>query len=210
MSKNKTSRSFLEVVDTGFGEKPLVVMCGLPATCKTWAASLIATRHRLEHLRTDMIRKEILRDEDIFDNKVASDMGKRQKVYNVMFEKAEKLAPRSRGVILDATFVKQALRERAAEIASRHAMPLVIIHTDCRAEVALERISNRSRDDYESNALTEAAYYNNLKAFEPIDLESLIKKFPLQDVTYLRVETSEADPDKWVVIEDYYYKVKNE
>ena len=207
MSNTNPSPLFLSVMEADFPERPLVVMCGLPATCKTWAASLIAKRHGLEHLRTDMIRKEILRGEDIFDNKVASDMQKRRKVYDVMFEKAEQLAPRSKGVILDATFIKQALRERAAEIASRHAMPFVLIHTDCRPEVALERISRRTPDEYESNAITEAAYYNNLKALEPVDLESLRKKFPLLDVRYIKVETSEPDPGRWVVVEDCHYKI---
>ncbi len=210
MSKTNPSALFLRLIGVDFPEKPLVVMCGLPATCKTWAASLIARRHRLEHLRTDIIRTEILKGEDIFDNKIASDIQKRLKVYDVMFQKAEELAPRSKGIILDATFIKQALRERAAEIASRNGMSFVLIHTDCRPEVALERISKRSPDDYESNAVTDQAYYNNLKAFEPVDLESLKNKFALLDMRYIRVETSEADPDRWVVVEDYYYKVKHE
>ena len=99
--------------------------------------------------------------------------------------------------------------EKAAQIADRYGMAFVIIHVDCKREVALERISKRTPDEYESNAITEAAYYNNLRSFEPIDLASVKKKFPLLDIRYMQVETSESDPGKWLLVEDYGNKGKD-
>ncbi len=208
MSSSRPQKSFLEIVEADFPKSAIVVMCGLPATCKTWAATLIAERHGYKHLRTDLIRKEVLKDEDIFDEKVASDIEKRQRIYEVMFQRAEEIACSEKGVILDATFIKKSSRERAAEIASRYGRPLIMIHTDCTTQVALERISKRTPDNYESNAISEQAYYNNLKAFEPVDIEALKKRFPLLRLRYLHVETSKSDPDKWLILADVMEGIK--
>ena len=77
------------------------------------------------------------------------------------------------GAILDATFVTQALRRRAATIADKHNLTFVILQTDCPQEVSIRRILRRSKDNYESNALTEQAYLNNKKRFEEVDLNDL-------------------------------------
>ena len=200
MSSNSHQRNFLSMINTEFPHNAIVMMCGLPATCKTWAASLIAERHGLTHLRTDIIRKQVLKGQDIFDEETAADMDKREMVYDIMFQKGEEIASTGKGVILDATFVKQSLRERAAKIAHKYNMPLVLVHTDCPAKVALERISRRTPDNYESNAITEQAYYNNLRAFEPIDMKSLENKFPGLEIRYLHVDTTEQDPAQWKII----------
>ncbi|RLB80742.1 MAG: hypothetical protein DRH15_07295 [Deltaproteobacteria bacterium] len=201
MSPNSKQPSFLKAIETGFPHPAIVVMCGLPATCKTWAASIISQRHGFEHLRTDIIRKELLGKKDIFKEKVASNMKQREKIYDVMFDRAEKIASQHKGVILDATFVKQTLRERAAVLAVTQRFPLVLVHTECPEDIALRRISARTIESFESNAITPQAYYNNLSAFEPIDLGGLKKKFPSLDIVYFRVDTSVLDPEKWVVRE---------
>lgn len=201
MSENIKQMGFLKAIETEFPQVALVIMCGLPATCKTWAASLISERRGYEHLRTDIIRIEFLKPEDIFDEDKASNMDQRKRVYEVMFERAAELASRQKGVILDATFVKQSLRQKAAGIAAQFSIPLVIVHTQCPEDVALERISMRSRDKYESNAITPQAYYNNLEAFEPIDLDGIKEKFCELSLLYFRVETSKLNPEKWIVEE---------
>ena len=82
-------------------------------------------------LRTDLIRKEVLKNEDIFDEKVASNMDKRKMVYDEMFRQADVQAGAGGGVILDATFVLQSLRQRAAKVAADHGKTLVIQQTSC-------------------------------------------------------------------------------
>jgi len=63
--------------------------------------------------------------------------------------------------------VSQSLRRRAAEVAAKNRKRFVIQQTQCPQEVSLRRISERSKENYESNALTEQAYLNNKKKFEP-------------------------------------------
>ena len=67
-----------ELAGSGF----LLIACGLPASWKTETTEEVAriTGHPI--LRTDLIRLEVLKNEDIFDEKVASNMDKRTLVYD--------------------------------------------------------------------------------------------------------------------------------
>ena len=96
-------------------------------------------------------------------------------------------------VILDATFVTQALRRQAAEIATKHKATFVILQTDCPQEVSIKRILARDKENYVSNALTEEAYLNNKKKFESVDVDNLKKLYPALKVTHLVVDTTK-DP----------------
>ncbi|MFZ0450837.1 MAG: AAA family ATPase [Desulfatiglandaceae bacterium] len=177
----------------------VLIACGLPASYKTETTEVIAALKGYRILRTDMIRLEVLKNDDIFDEKVASNMNKRTLVYDEMFRLADELAGKGDGVILDATFVTQALRRRAAEIAANHGLTFVIQQTQCPKEVSLRRISLRSKENYESNALTEQAYTNNLKKFEPVDLKDLKDLNPSLNIIHLLVDTSSDKADDWFV-----------
>ena len=74
----------------------MLITCGLPGTWKTET------------------------NEDIFDEKVASDMDKRRRVCDETFRWADESLEKGDSVILDATFGSQSLRGRAAEIAAKH------------------------------------------------------------------------------------------
>ena len=92
-----------------------------------------------------MIRLEVLKNEDVFDVKVAGNMNKRLSVYDEVFRRADELAGKSNaGLILDATFVTQELRRRAAEIAAKHNMTFVILQTSCPQEVSMARIKKKN------------------------------------------------------------------
>jgi predicted kinase len=122
-------------------------------------------------------------------------------VYDELFRRAEDLAQKSKqGVILDATFVTQKLRRRAAEIAARHGMTFVILQTSCPEEVSIARILRRTREKYESNALTVEAYRNNKSKFEPVDLDDLKKRYPQLKIVHLTVDTCHDSPENWYVI----------
>jgi len=191
---------FVDFIKRELVPDTLLMACGLPGSYKTETTEVIAELKGYTILRTDLIRLEVLRDEDIFDEKVASDMRKRQLVYDQMFSRADELAGRGQGIILDATFITQALRRRAAEIAERHNKVFVIQQTQCPQAVSLRRISERTREDYESNALTEQAYLNNKKRFEPVDLEDLKNLYASLNIVHLLVDTTSDLLDEWFVI----------
>ncbi|OYT44149.1 hypothetical protein B6U84_04690 [Candidatus Bathyarchaeota archaeon ex4484_40] len=179
----------------------LLITCGLPGTGKTGASQKISKMKGFPVLRTDVIRLEMLSKRDVFDEKVASDMSKRELVYYEMFRRADALAEKHEGVILDATFVTQKLRRQAAEIAAKHNMAFVILQTRCSEEVAISRVLSRAKGKkYVSNALTRQAYLNNKKMFEPVDLDDLKRRYPNLNITHLTVDTEGDSPRDWYVV----------
>ena len=193
-------KSFLKFIETELGNNFVLVTCGLPSTAKTGVSREIARIKDCPHLRSDLIRLEVLKNENIFDEKVASDMKKRTSVYDEMFRQADETLKKNDGVILDATFVSQELRRRAAGIADKHNKTFVIQQTDCPQEISIARILARTRENYESNALTEQAYLNNKKSFEKVDLADLKRVYPQLPVIHLIVDTTHDAPPDWKVI----------
>jgi predicted kinase len=191
---------FKAFINTEIDVDMVIIACGLPATNKTETTEIIARVKGYTMLRTDIIRKEVLKGEDIFDEKVASDMDKRKLVYDTMFTKADDLASKGRGVILDATFITQSLRKRAAEVAARYDRTFVIQQTSCPQEYSLNKISKRTKENYESNALTKQAYLNNKKKFEPVDLDDLKVTYPKLKIMHLIVDTASDSEDEWFVV----------
>ena len=189
---------FAEFVKTELGSGVLLITCGLPGTWKTETSEEISKIKGYPMLRSDLIRLEVLKNEDVFNAKVAGNMTKRLSVYDEMFSRAENLVRESKkGVILDATFITQELRRRAAEIAARHDMIFVILQTSCPQEVSVGRIQSRTKENYRSNALTVEAYLANKSKFEPVDLDDLKKRYPRLKIVHLTVDTCYDDPKDW-------------
>jgi len=191
---------FAEFIEKTLGYDVLLIACGLPGTWKTETTEEVAKIKGYPILRTDLIRKEVLKNEDIFDEKVASSMDKRTLVYDEMFRLASASLNMGDGVILDATFVTQSLRKQAAAIAAKYGRTFVILQTHCTQEVSIRRILARTKDNYVSNALTEQAYLNNKKTFEDVDLDELKDQYPNLAIIHLTVDTTHDDPPQWHII----------
>jgi predicted kinase len=194
-------KPFAEFVKTKLGMRPLLITCGLPGTWKTETSQEISKIRGYQILRSDLIRLEVLKNEDVFDAKIAGNMNKRLSVYDELFRRADALAGSSeKGLILDATFVTQDLRRRAAEIAAKHDMTFVILQTSCPQEVSVARIQRRTKQKYESNALTVEAYLANKSKFEPVDIDDLKQRHPQLKIIHFTVDTCNDSPKNWVVI----------
>lgn len=193
---------FASFIEAKLEPRTLLITCGLPASYKTETSEEIAKIKGYTILRSDLIRLEVLKNEDVFDAKVAGNMSKRLSVYDEVFRRADELAKKDKtgGMILDATFVTKELRERAAEIAAKNNLTFVIMQTSCPQEVSLSRIAKRTKEKYESNALTPEAYLANKSKFEPIDIESIKKKHPDLKIMHLTVDTCHNEKEKWVII----------
>jgi len=196
----KLREPFAKFMESELGANILLITCGLPGTWKTETSEEISKIKGYPILRSDLIRLEVLKGEDIFDEKVASNMGKRTMVYDEIFRRADEILDKYDSVILDATFITQPLRRRAAEIAAKHNKTFVILQTHCPQEVAIARILRRTKEDYESNALTEQAYLNNKKRFEEIDLNDLKRLNPDLNIIHLTVDTQHDPPEDWYII----------
>ena len=196
----KLKEPFAEFIQTHLEPKTLLITCGLPASYKTETSEEVARIKGYNILRSDLIRLEVLKNEDVFDAKVAGNMNKRLSVYDEVFRRADELAKKGEGgLILDATFVTQDLRRRAAEIAAKHKMTFVILQTSCPPEVSIARIKRRTKEKYESNALTQEAYLANKNKFEAVDIDDLKKRCPKLKVVHLKVDTCRDESEGWYV-----------
>jgi predicted kinase len=192
---------FAKFIKSNLGSKTLLITCGLPGTWKTETAEEVSKIKGYLILRSDIIRLEVLKNEDVFDPKVAGNMSKRMSVYDEVFRRADELAHNNDcGIILDATFVTQDLRKRAAEVAAKHNMTFVIMQTSCTQEVSIARIERRTKEKYESNALTVDAYLANKKKFEAVNVEELKKSYPTLKILHLTVDSCRDNAEDWYVI----------
>ena len=63
--------SFAKFIETELEPGTLLIACGLPGTFKTETTEEVSKIKGYPILRTDLIRREVLKDVDIFDEKVA-------------------------------------------------------------------------------------------------------------------------------------------
>jgi predicted kinase len=193
-------KDFKEVIQSEIPENSVLISVGLPGSWKSPVTEEIARMKGFEILRSDMIRLEVLKGEDVFDNKVASDPNRRKRVYEEMFRRAETtLKNDPSGLILDATFFTQELRQRAAELAEKFRRTFVIAECVCTEEKSIERILRRTKENYESNALTREAYLNNKALFQPVDVDDLKKKFGNLSMIHLSIDTEQDTPPGWKI-----------
>ena len=191
---------FAKFIETELEPGTLLIACGLPGTWKTETTAEVSKIKGFPILRTDLIRREVLKGVDIFDEKIANNYEIRKRVYDEMFKRAEETLQKDNGVILDATFVTQELRRRSARIAAAQNKIFVVLQTNCSKDASINRILKRTKENYESNALTEQAYLNNLKKFENVDLDDLKDLYPNLPILHLTVDT-ELDPSEdWYII----------
>ena len=199
--KHRVNEPFEAFIEANIEPNTLLITCGLPASYKTGITQEISKRKGFPILRSDLIRLEVLKDQDIFDVKVAGNMDNRRLVYEEMFRRADQLAAKGqRGIILDATFITEDLRLQAAAIAAKHNMWFVIMETSCPEEVALERIKKRTKEKYESNALTEEAYWANKKRYQPVNLDAIKERFPALKIMHATVDTCLYGMANWRIV----------
>jgi len=96
---------FEKFIETELESGTLLIACGLPGSFKTETTEEVSKIKGYPILRTDLIRREVLKGMDIFDEKIANNYEIRKRVYDEMFKRAEETLQKDNGVILDATFV---------------------------------------------------------------------------------------------------------
>jgi hypothetical protein len=193
-------KNFLEIIESEIPTDCVLISVGLPGSWKSPVMEEIAKRKGFQVLRSDIIRLEVLKGLDVFDNKVASDPENRKKVYDEMFRQAaEALKTSTNGLVLDATFFTQELRSGAAVLAQKANRAFVIAECVCSEEKSIERILRRTKENYESNALTREAYLNNKALFQPVDIKELKKRFKTVRMIHLTIDTECDSLPDWKI-----------
>jgi predicted kinase len=193
-------KDFSKVIKSEIPKDSVLISVGLPGSWKSPVTEEIAKMKGFQILRSDMIRLEVLKGQDIFDNKVASSPENRKRVYEEMFRQAKNALERAEGgLILDATFFTQELRSQGAELALKVRRTFVIAECVCTEERSIERILKRTKEDYESNALTREAYLNNKAIFQPVDIDDLKKQFQELPIIHLTIDTEYDTLPDWKI-----------
>ena len=193
-------KDFVKVIESEIPKDSILISVGLPGSWKSPVTEEIAKMKGFQILRSDIIRLEVLKGLDVFDNKVASNPENRKKVYDEMFRQAgEALKTSTKGLILDATFFTQDLRSSAAALAQKAKRSFVIAECVCTEEKSIERILKRTKENYESNALTREAYLNNKALFQPVDIKDLKKRFKTVPMIHLTIDTEYNDLPDWKI-----------
>ena len=78
--------SFAKFIETNLEQGTLLITCGLPGTYKTETSEEVSKIKGYSIQRTDLIRREVLKGMDIFDEKVANNYEIRKRVYDEMFK----------------------------------------------------------------------------------------------------------------------------
>lgn len=138
----------------------LYLIMGLPGTGKTYFAKALAERIGADHFNTDSVRAEEGRMGEY-------DEESKEKVYQGLLTRMVHSIQNGKDVVVDATFIKKALRDRFILAAEQEGADLRLIRMVADQEVVRKRIQ-KGRPDSEADM---KVYHELAEALEPIERE---------------------------------------
>lgn len=151
------------------------MVCGLPGTGKSTVAKFISGEIGAELLRTDMIRKKIFSDSRYFEYGSKKEFPEKERdlVYDEMFKQMAIFFKEGKNVVLDATFHKKELRDKAAEIAEKSGVKIEIIEVTCPEWLVKKGMTERVEKQKGASTAGFEIHLKYKKIFEPIEREHL-------------------------------------
>jgi len=157
---------------TMFDRPALILMIGLPGVGKTYLGTRVAKHLNTYHLRSDILRKELMsvpvgehRFEGTGKGIYASNISAR--TYQEMLTRGGKYLRQGCSVILDATFSFASSRRECAALARKLGARFLLVNCTCPVQVAIARI-NRRKGEFSFSDATPAVYYHIRKNFDPL------------------------------------------
>ena len=142
------AREYLRLADDYVADfaRPLVlVVSGLMGSGKSTLAAALAETFACPRLATDAVRRELF---GATKSPVGYDEGtyrpqNRDRVYEELRARADRLLAERISVVLDGTFLTEALLDRAASLAADTRRGLLVVRCHCPDAVARKRIADR-------------------------------------------------------------------
>jgi uncharacterized protein len=169
----EAARSYFDLAQAYAYPRPLLfVTVGLTGTGKTTVSNALARRLGLTVLSSDIIRKQLAGVPLTERHHSEPDTGlytaeMSQKTYARLFAEAEALLKSGQPVVLDATFIKSADRQKALDLAHRTGADVRIVESRLDEAHVKERLEQRARGNSISDGRWEI-YEPQKNKFEPI------------------------------------------
>ena len=144
----KLSRDYLRLADR-FDQRlspPLVILVrGVSGTGKSTLAAALANLFAAEHLQTDELRAELAAEGELPTRSADAkySQASRERVYDVMFERAALLLANRSSVILDGTFLTASRRQQAQQLAGERGAIFQTFRCVCPIDICAERVARR-------------------------------------------------------------------
>jgi aminoglycoside phosphotransferase family enzyme/predicted kinase len=133
-------------------ERPVLILtAGLMGSGKSYQARNFAARLGARTIRTDLLRKEILKIDSAerhhvqFGAEIYSD-GISRLTYDKAYELAAATIKLGKPVIIDASFKRRSERQKAMELARQLAVPFFLIECICSDEIIKIRLEKRVQE----------------------------------------------------------------
>jgi len=152
----------------------LVLMTGLAGSGKTWLSSQLVGMLPALRVRSDLERKRLSGIAETADSHsgLGSGIYDRQtgrQVYRRMLDNARPMLDSGFDVILDATFLEAAERERARQFAASCGAGFVIVETIAPRAVLEERVGRRAASGTDASEAGSNVLHFQLEKAEPLD-----------------------------------------
>lgn len=150
----------------------LVVVCGFTGSGKSTLARELGERLAMAVINSDTVRKAMAgtagRRVVPFNQGIyCPDMTER--TYTKMAREAEKQILNGKGAILDATFARQAHREKMAHLAVKHKVPIFWIRCLASDEVIHQRLADRAAEGRNVSDGGWEIYLEQKIVYQPLD-----------------------------------------
>lgn len=169
--------------------KRLVVVCGLPGAGKTTVAGVLTDRLEAEIIRTDVVRKDCFPDPEYTSEETRA-------TYEETLARAKRALERDGGAIVDGTFRRERLRDRARAVAEDVGARFDLVHVECAKPVVKSRLAEREGDesdaDFRVYELLESEFEPLVHAHHRIDNSGTLAETRTQLAAVC--ETLETEP----------------
>jgi len=148
-------------------EPVLIVMCGLPASGKSYVAKIIAQPFEAHVLRSDVTRKKLAgvattdkAGDDAYDEQFSD------RVFAELREQAQHELEHGRSVVIDATMIERQRRAPFIELGRSLHVPTLLVQVECDENTIRQRMAERAESPSASDADWDV-YQSMRKDFEP-------------------------------------------
>jgi len=167
----RESMRYLQLATAYELQPALVLMCGLPASGKSWLARRLARPLRAICLRSDARRKLLAGlpvgghapkgyGEGLYSEE------SRARTYRALLGDAIEMLEAGHSVVVDATFARRAERARFVDAAERMDLPYYVLHVTASEETTRRRLAERAADPSNISDADFSVYERAKESFE--------------------------------------------